>query len=299
MTGDGFYAGERDIKILFAGQEVPLDPLDVRADDNGHWSAAFRIPEMPKGTYNVTAQGEYTNKQDIGVLSFEIEPGLVLSPAEGYVGMELTVAGHGFAINKQVTIKYDGSEKATTTTNDQGSFSGIIFAVPEGTHGPHQVTAEGAAGNATVTFTMESIPPADTPQLISPLDGSRVGFIGKVRPTFEWSNVTDPSGVYYSLQIAKSANVTATGFANFTVSVPRIGGTNYTLNATEALPYGTYYWIVQAIDRAGNAGNWTAVYSFRAALLPLWASILILVAIVVLIGTAVYFFIIRRRIYYY
>jgi len=300
MTGDGFYAGERDIKILFDVQEASTDPLEVRADDSGHWSAAFQIPEMSEGTYNVTAQGESTKKQDISALSFEIEPGLVLSPAEGHVGTDLTVAGYGFATNKEVTIKYDDSEKATTTTDNEGSFSGITFPVPQGMHGPHQVTAEGAAGNATTVFTMESVPPADTPELISPLDASRVGFIGKIRPAFEWSNVTDPSGVYYSLQIAKSANVTGNGeFADPLVSVQGIVGANYTLNATEALSYGTYYWIVQAVDRAGNAGNWTAVYSFRAAFLPLWAFILIIVAIVVLIGAAVYFFIIRRRTYYY
>ena len=59
-----------------------------------------------------------------------------------------------------------------------------VFLVPESQHGGRQVTAEDAAGNnATAIFTMESDPP-DTPELISPPDGSRVGFIGKVRPTF-------------------------------------------------------------------------------------------------------------------
>jgi hypothetical protein len=298
MTGSGFAANERDIKILFAGQEVSTDPLDVRADDSGHWSAAFQVPEMSKGTYNVTAQGEYTKKQDISALSFEIKPGLVLSPAEGHVDTDLTVTGHGFATNKDVIIKYDGSEKARTTTDNKGGFSGVTFPVPEGIHGAHQVTAEGAAGNATAIFTIESVPPP-VPELESPSDGSRVGFIGKVRPTFEWSAVSDPSGVHYSLQIAPSANITTEGFADPIVSVPDIVGTNYTLNATEALPYGTYYWIVQAVDRAENAGNWTAARSLHAGLLPLWVFIVIILAIVVGIGTAVYFFVIRRRTHYY
>jgi hypothetical protein len=137
------------------------------------------------------------------------------------------------------------------------------------------------------------------PELISPPDASRVGFVGKVRPTFEWSAVSDPSGVYYSLQIATSANITTEGFADPIVSVPDIVGTNYTLNATEALPYGTYYWIVQAVDRAENAGNWTAARSLHAGLLPLWVFIASIVAIVVLIGALVYFFVIRRRTRYY
>jgi hypothetical protein len=120
-----------------------------------------------------------------------------------------------------------------------------------------------------------------------------------VRPTFEWSEVSDDSGVRYSLQIAKGKNITATGLADPIVSVSDIVGTNYTLNATEALPYGTYYWIVQAVDRAENESNWTAARSFRAGVLPLWAFIVIIVAIVVLIGALVYFFVLRKRIHYY
>jgi hypothetical protein len=299
MTGDGFYARERDIKILFADKEVSTDPLDVRADDSGHWSTAFQVPEMSKGTYNVTAYGESTPKAAITALSFNITPGLVLSPDEGHVDTDLTVTGGGFPINEDVSIKYDGSQKSTATTNNTGGFE-ASFVVPESQHGEHNVTAEDAAGNnATANFTMESDPPADTPELISPLDGSRVGFIGKIRPIFEWSEVSDDSGVYYSLQIAASANTTTGGFVDPIVSIEGLVGTNYTLNATEALPYGTYYWIVQAVDRAENAGNWTAARSLHAGLLPLWIFIASIVAIVVLIGALVYFFIIRRRTHYY
>ncbi len=297
MTGNGFYANDRYIRILFAGEEVGTE-IRVDADDEGYWEKSFEVPEMPKGTYNVTAYGESTPKAAITALSFKIEPGIVLSPDEGHVGTNLTVTGRGFAATEDVSIKYDGSQKATAETNDNGNFE-ASFAVPESQHGERPVTAGDTAGNnATANFTMESVPPP-VPELKSPADGSRVGFIGKVRPTFEWSAVSDPSGVRYSLQIATSANITTEGFADPIVSVPDIVGTNYTLNATEALPYGTYYWIVQAVDRAENAGNWTAARSLHAGLLPLWVFIASIVAIVVLIGALVYFFVIRRRTHYY
>jgi len=295
MTGSGFAADERDITILFEGEAVGTE---IRADDTGYWEETFEVPEMPKDTYSVTAEGEQTKQRDINELSFEIEPGLVLSPDEGHVGMNLTVTGGGFATNKNVVIKYDGSEVATARTNDKGSFD-ASFLVPESKHGARQVTAEvGGETEATAIFTMESESP-DTPELISPPDGDRVGFTGRVRPTFEWSAVSDDSGVRYSLQIATSDNVTATGFADPIVSIPNIVGTNYTLEKTEALPYGTYYWIVQAVDGAENESGWTAARSFRAGLLPLWAFIVIIVAIAAGIGAAIYFFVIRRRIYYY
>ena len=292
MTGSGFEADERDITILFDGEAVATE---IRADDMGYWEDSFEVPEMPTGTYSVTAEGEQTKKEDISELSFEIEAGIVLSPGEGHAGMNLTVTGGGFTANKNVVIKYDGSEVETARTNAKGNFD-ITFLVPESKYGARQVTAEDDADNeATAIFTMESNPP-DAPELISPPDGDRAGFIGKVRPTFEWSEVSDDSGVYYSLQIATSANVTA---SSVIVSVTDLTGTGYTLEKTDALPYGTYYWIVQAVDGAENESDWTEAHSFRAGLLPLWAFIVIIVAIVAGIGAPVYFFVIRKKIHYY
>ena len=299
VTGNGFVANERDIKILFDGEEMETYPDMIRAEDAGNWTGYFQVPEMPKGTYIVSAEGEFTDEEDITGLSFEIGPGLVLSPNQGHVGTNLTVTGSGFAASKNVVIKYDGSEVETAITNAEGSFE-AMFPVPESQHGGRQVTAQDTAGNSAVTsFTMESAPPG-TAEPISPTDGAMVGLIGSVTPTFEWSAVSDPSGVSYSLQIASSADVTsAGGFADPIVSVQGIVGTKYTLHATDALPYGTYYWIVQAVDRAENHGGWTAARSFRAGLLPLWAFIVAVVAIAAGIGAAVYFLVIRKRVYYY
>ena len=295
VAGNGFVANERDITILFDGQAVETE---IRADETGSWDGTFQVPDLARGSYDVTAEGEYTDEEDLDELSFEIGPGLALSPNQGHVSTSLTVTGGGFDTSKNVIIRYDGMQVATAPSNSNGSFT-VTFPVPESRHGVRQVTAEvDGLVEATATFTMESTAP-DVPDLISPPDENRVGIIGKVRPTFEWSDVSDPSGVHYSLQIAGSANVTAAGFADPIVAVTDIAGTNYTLNATEALPYGTYYWIVQAVDGAENEGAWTTASSFRAGVLPLWAFIVAVVAIASGIGAAVYFFVIRRRIYYY
>jgi hypothetical protein len=296
ITGNGFYTEERDIKILFAGEAVVTE---IRADDTGYWGESFKVPEMSIGTYTVTADGERTKKEDITELSFEIKPDIALSPGEGHVGMNLTVTGRGFNANEDIDIMYDGSKVKTATADAKGSFE-VSFLVPESRHGERQVTAGVPGGtNATAIFTMESASPP-IPVLISPPDGSRVGFVGKMRPIFEWSEVSDDSGVYYSLQIATSDNVTATGeFVDPVVSKEGLVGTNYTLEKTEALPYGTYYWIVQAVDGAENESGWTATSSFRSGLLPLWAFIVIIIAIVGVIGAVVYFFIIKKRLYYY
>jgi len=295
MTGSRFAAYEKNIQILFDGQAVVTG---IKANAKGEWEASFQVPEMPTGEYSVIAEGEWTKKEDITALSFEIKPDIVLPPAEKYVGMNLTVTGHGFVANEDVVIMYEDNQVATAMTNAQGSFE-ISFLVSESHHSEHQVTAEDAAGNtATAIFTMESHPPS-VPTLISPSNGGWVGLVGKVTPTFVWSAVFDDSGVRYSLQIATSANVTATGeFVDPVVSKEGLVETTYTLEETDALPYGTYYWIVQAIDGAENESGWTAARSFRAGLLPLWGFIAAIVAIVVLLGALVRF-LVRRRIYYY
>jgi hypothetical protein len=295
MMGSRFAANEKDIKILFDGQAVVPG---ITANAQGVWEESFEVPEMPTGEYSVTAEGEQTEKEDIIELSLQIKPDIVLSPDEGHVGMNLTIMGRGFAANEEVVIKYEDEERATATTNDQGSFE-ASFSMPEGPHGERQVTVEDAAENeATAIFTMESNHP-NTPELISPPDRSRVGFIGRVTPTFEWSEVSDDSGVRYSLQIATSDNVTGIGeFADPLVSVAGLVGTNYTMEEAEALPYGTYYWIVEAVDGAENESGWTAARSFRAGLLPTWALIAIIVAIVVLLGALIRSLVIRRIIYY-
>jgi hypothetical protein len=104
VTGGGFTAGERNISIFFAGEEVREG---IRADDRGYWQESFEVPEKPRGAYPVTAGGDRTTQEDVGELTFNIRPGLVLSPDEGHVGMNLTATGGGFAANEDVTIFYE------------------------------------------------------------------------------------------------------------------------------------------------------------------------------------------------
>jgi len=188
---------------------------------------------------------------------------------------------------------YDDSQIVTVETNDQGSFD-VSFPVPQSKYGEHQVTAGYTGSNAAnAIFTMESDPP-DTPELISPPEGSRVGLIGRrVTPTLEWSEVSDDSGVRYSLQLATSANFTA---SSVIASATDLTETSYTM--TEALPYGTYYWIVQAVDGAENESGWTAAHSFRVGLMPLWGFIAAIAAAVVLL-VALIRALLKRRMYYY
>ena len=295
MTGSRFTAYEKGIQILFDGQAVVTD---IRANSEGEWQASFDVPEMPSGEYGVTAEGEHTKREDVGEVSFQIEPDITLSPTEGHVGTNLTVTGHGFAASEDIVVLYDGEQVKTAETNETGSF-GADFPVLESQYGEHSVAAGYSGQNAAnAVFTMESNHPS-TPQPVSPSSGSRMGLIGKEMPTFQWFSISDDSGVYYSLQVAASDDLAATGeFVDPLVSVSGLTETTYTLQEPQALPLGNYYWIVQAVDGADNESDWSAARSFRVGLLPLWAFIVIIVAIVVLIGALIRALVVRRSIYY-
>jgi hypothetical protein len=297
MTGSKFAAYEKGIRILFNGQPLVTG---IKAKSEGEWQESFQVPGMPAGEYGITAEGEQTSKEDVGDLSFEIKPEFILSDDHGHVGMELTITGRGFPAEEDIIILYDDSQVAIAETNEQGSLE-VSFLVPESKYGEHQVRATMSTNNtadldinASATFTMESDPPP-IPEQIAPADRSRLGFIGEVAPTFEWSEVSDESGIaYYSLQVATSADFNT---SSILVSVTGLTGTSYTLEETEALPLGTYYWIVQAVDNAENGSGWSANHSFRVGLLPRWGFIVAIVGAVVLFLLLIRALLRRRSIY--
>jgi len=289
MTGTRFAAYEKGIRILFGSQAVVTD---IKASSTGDWEASLQVPDMPTGTYTVTAEGDQTRKEDVGELTFDVKPYVVLSPVEGHVGTEVTVAGHGFAAGEDLEITYDGNLVATTTSDDKGTFE-VSFTVPASQHGQHKIAAEYAGENhANCIFTLESDPP-NVPIPASPANRSRLGLAGKVTPTFEWSAISDDSGIHYNLQISTSADFTG---PSVIVSVTGLTEASYT--PTEALSNGSYYWIVQAVDGAENESGWTAARSFRVGLLPLWGLIVAIVAAVILLALAIRALVVRRSIFY-
>jgi len=290
INGSGFDEGENEIEVSFDNQVVVQD---IKADSNGAWEETIQVPEMPGGSYDVTAEGDRTDKSDIKDLSFRVEPNLLLVPSTGHVGSELTLTGTGFAATKELILLYDDSQVETTATNDKGSFSNLKFSVPKSVHGAHTLTAEDSTGNAvSAPFTMESQPPP-MPALESPGNGGRVGLAGKAAPTFQWSAVTDDSGVSYSLQVSDTED-----FAVLEISVTNLNEPGYVVPKEQALAYGTYYWRVKAVDGAQNDSGWTAAYSFHSGLLPLWGFIAIIALLVVLAGILIYFVVVRRREFY-
>jgi len=112
----------------------------------------------------------------------------------------------------------------------------------------HQDTAT-SAWSPVWHFTPDTTPPA-MPALVSPSNGATTF---DTNPTLDWNPVS--GAATYEWQIS-----TAPAFISDPVNPNSTTASEYTFPSS--LPYDTYYWRVRARDAAGNAGRWSAIWSF-------------------------------------
>ncbi len=276
VSGVGFEVNETSIKVTFDGT---LAVSNIVADAKGSWSDRLEVPPCTKGEHTIDASGEISKASDIVDATVIISPKMELSPTSGAIGTDITIHGTGFSANQIITISYDGAKVATgAATDTKGDFT-TSFKIPKSKAGDHTVTVTDAKASVfSSNLSVESTPPP-TSRLISPEAGTEFSSIGKTTVTFDWSDVEDPSGVYYVLEISPSAE-----FAGTVIRKEGLTASEYTLTKDEALAKGNYYWRVRAIDGAENQSDWTSGQLFKVGGVDWWLMLLIaLVAIVVII----------------
>ena len=272
VTGTGFANNESNIKVTFEGDVVGED---IDADDEGNWSALIIVPPATNGAHGVDAYGNTTVSADVLNSTYTIEPLLTIKPREGSVGETIYVEGTGFSGKKDYTITYsDATVSSSMTTDSDGSFS-TSFPAPKSISGDIKIVATDSEGiTASGAFNMETTAPP-VPRIAAPKDGGRVGYIGDVRVTFDWTDVEDPSGVHYELEISTQSN-----FATALLRVTDLNDSQYTLTEAEALSQGEYYWRVRAIDEAGNASEWTSLSTVKAGYVTMKTLIIIICCVI-------------------
>jgi len=281
INGCGFGGSESGITVTLDGNVVKSD---IASNGEGCWTTSLAIPASTGGSHFIDAYSASTAANDVADAKLAVLSKMVIEPAEGYVGCDILVSGTAFGADKEVTFKYDDIAVVTESVTDaKGNFQ-ASFKAPKSIGGKHNVIATDAGGtSASGVFTMETTPPS-LPQIISPKDGGRVGLFDRVTPTFEWADVSDPSGVYYSLQISSQSD-----FATTVLSKEDLVESKYTLTDDEALLRGKYYWRIKAVDGAGNDSGWTTSILVNVGIMPLWAFILIVVVAIAFIIRLVFF----------
>jgi hypothetical protein len=274
VSGSGFTNNETSIEVTFDGK--PLE-RNILADDSGNWSVDTKVPASGSGPHVVTANGRVTPSADITPSTFTTQAVLTVVPRSGNVKDELRVTGSGFNAGKDFSISFDGNPLASGSVNESGSFQSI-FKAPGGKSGLLPIVATDTKGaTASTTYAMETAAP-EVPKIASPKDGATIGFMGDTKVNFKWSDVTDPSGVTYDIEVSEGSN-----FAKNLFTRTRLGDARYTLTEAEALPNGEYYWHVRAVDGAGNASDWTPATSVKVGFMTTNTLVFIGIGIVVLL----------------
>jgi len=274
VSGSGFANNETSIEVTFDGKTIERNLL---ADDNGSWSVETKVPPCGSGPHSVAASGRMTPYTDITPATFTTQAVLTVVPKSGNVKDELRLTGSGFNAGKDYSVSYDGNPVASGSVNESGSFQ-AMFKAPGGKSGSITITATDTRdATASTTFTMESTAPG-TPQIAAPKDGATVGFMGDTKISFKWSDVSDPSGITYDIEVGEGSS-----FTKNLVAHTRLGDARYTLTDAEALPNGEYFWRVRAVDGAGNASDWTPATIVKVGFMTTNTLVFIGIGIVVLL----------------
>ena len=288
VKGTGFPAG-KDIELSFDGTDTKLE---ISTSELGSFSADFAIPNTIAGKHEFKAGVENMSIGDI-TASLQVSPKISLEPEKPDIGAEVTVTGYGFAGKSLVSITYDDIPIASSpTTDDAGNFT-HKFNVPEGSKDDHVITATDEAGNAaTYGLPLEGQPPP-TPSPIAPGENQqRFGVFGTQLVTFNWTDVFDPSGITYILEIDNNLS-----FFPLKPGMRKSGLTQP--SCTVQLGPGTYYWRVKAVDGAGNESDWAlSPYPFQVGSFSTWYLVIGGVIFVIIFVFIVRAFLRRVREYY-
>jgi len=265
VSGTGFKDREY-ITITVDGYEVFTTPLSIPTRASGSFTGSFLVPShVVRGTSKVKASDRLFINWAEAELTILTLTAISLDPATsqtspGHVGMKLTIYGTGFIAKAPITVTYDRSVTvATVTADSKGNFL-ATFTAPPSVAGSHTITVTDGTNTLTSIFTMESgAPPIPVPLL------PEVATTAEAETYFDWEDVTDPSGITYTLQIGTDADVTTIVLEKTGLSQSR-----YTVKNEERLKLigmdTPYYWRVRAVDGASNEGKWTIPMLFYVSL---------------------------------
>lgn len=262
FSGNGFNANTT-VTIQYDGVGIAT----AKSDASGSFSGTFTIPPGTAGQHKITiTDGVNTISSNFTTTAAAQIRGPEGSGAQtsGYVGSDVTVTGSAFVPGATLTVTYDSTPVATSKVNGDGTFT-TSFKVPVSKSGNHTVIASDGTNKISLSFMMDSTPPL-APALISPAKNANVQALAN----FQWSSVTDPSGVTYTLQVASDP-----GFNSIVVEKSGLTTNSYQLTQQEQLnstgSNKPYYWRVKAIDLASNSSPWSTALTFTVGFqFPSW-----------------------------
>ena len=224
IEGTGF-GDEVDVTITFDGDEV----AEETTDDDGSFTVDFNAPSMAAGSYDVEAEDEDGNSDQV---TFDIAAAAIsLSSITGYVGEEVTVSGTGFQASKpSISITFDNELVKTAASDAFGAFT-ASFVVPVRNAGAYQVEVSDGTNTVEADFSI-STSASVSPQTSAASPGS-VGVELTVNGV-GFSAGRTVTVTYDDSQVA-TATVNTNGTFSVTFKAPVSSGGEHIVIATDAI----------------------------------------------------------------
>ncbi|MBN2075547.1 MAG: hypothetical protein JW762_08365 [Dehalococcoidales bacterium] len=292
VSGAGFRP-DKTITIRF--EDASASDMSVKSDNDGNFNTFFTVPWSNMGSWEVDVSDGHTTKTMI----FEVNTSGLIDPITnesfpGCAGAGIGIAGQNFIAGRTVTVTFSGTQVATGTVESNGTFN-VPFYAPSASSGLHIIEATDGTNVIKYSFFMENTPPSKTRILLPESDTK-----ADAEAFFDWEDVTDDSGVTYTLQIFTGSSeapyiiLEEEGIEVSEFTVPP----QNKLNAVT--PEDPYYWRVRAVDKAFNEGEWSEPASFHVGFgmnMPQAVIYIIIVGVALLL--AVFTFWLGRKTAYY
>jgi len=168
---------------------------------------------------------------------------LAVKPKSVLPGHSVSATGLGFQTSSSVTVYFNGSPVATTTTNSSGGFV-AKFNAPSVAAGTYTVSATSCCSGGTVTASTSLTIKAGAVLTVKPIAAS----VGKT-VTVSGTGFAASKTITVSLGSTMVASTTSssTGTFSTTFKVPQVPGGKYTLSATDGTTIGTKSFTVRAL----------------------------------------------------
>jgi hypothetical protein len=142
ITGNGFAASEKDIRITWDGTVLPTS---ATADHLGTWSINFNVPETKRGEHSISAFSSSTDTSEIGEHTFIVALFAKVEPTSGPVGTEITIDGFGFRPSEDgITITWDNKIILCNLIAGTDGILSTTLEIPPSTRGYHTIGVYGS-----------------------------------------------------------------------------------------------------------------------------------------------------------
>ena len=192
----------------------------------GGFSCQFSVPHARNGADTVTATAGASSATHV----FTVLNNFEFTPTQGPVGTSVTLIGTGYDASHAFNVTWDSTDQVCVGTTDTNGNLGCTFAVPDATHGDHNVTVNEGSFSTGEAFSVQSSLSVDPASGISGTVTTLSGF-----------GLAATSLYDYCLSPSESActGSPASFTSNATGSIP--AGTTLPIPIA---PAGTYYVIV-------------------------------------------------------